>query len=240
MATLDLTQSQIQATLRSFLLGVLPPGVEVVQGQDNRVPEPKGTDFVVMTIIVRDRLATNIDVTADALFTGSIAGPTMTITAVTRGALSVGSPVFGPTVAANTYVAALGSGTGGTGTYTVAPGQSVAASPRSAGTTRMTQETMLHFQLDVHGPASSDNSQIISTAFRDAYAVDYFRSTGLPVRPLYTDDPKQMPFINDQQQYEYRYIVETFLQANQTVIVPQQYADSVVVGIIEVDATYPP
>ena len=50
------TQSQIMQALRSFLLGVLPTGVPVVLGQINRVAEPKGSDFVVMTPIRQVRL----------------------------------------------------------------------------------------------------------------------------------------------------------------------------------------
>jgi hypothetical protein len=52
---------------------------------------------------------------------GSISGTTLTITAVTSGSISVGDRLF---IAAsgldyNTYVTALGTGTGGTGTYTI-------------------------------------------------------------------------------------------------------------------------
>ena len=46
--------------------------------------------------------------------------------------------------------------------------------------------------------------------------------------------------INDQQQYEWRWVVEAMLQANQVVSVPQQFADQVTVEIISVDASYPP
>lgn len=64
-ATIDLTESAILAIWRSFLLGVLPAGLEVVQGQDNRVPSPAGTDYAVYWPTFRKRLATNT-VTASA------------------------------------------------------------------------------------------------------------------------------------------------------------------------------
>lgn len=51
--------SETMGALRAFLLSVLPTGVEVVRAQDNLVPQPAGSDFVVMTIIGRARLATN-------------------------------------------------------------------------------------------------------------------------------------------------------------------------------------
>ena len=40
-------QTDVFTALRSFLLGVLPNGVEVIKGQVNRVAEPQGSDFVV-------------------------------------------------------------------------------------------------------------------------------------------------------------------------------------------------
>lgn len=58
--TLDLTQSQILAALRTgFLLPILPAGVEVVVAQTNRTPPPAVANFVAMTPLFRERLATN-------------------------------------------------------------------------------------------------------------------------------------------------------------------------------------
>lgn len=54
-----------------------------------------------------------------ASVTGSIAGTTLTVTAVASGTLWVGQVLSGTGIASNTYITAFGSGTGGTGTYTV-------------------------------------------------------------------------------------------------------------------------
>ena len=54
-----------------------------------------------------------------ASVTGSILGSTLTVTGVSAGSLAVGDVVIGTGIAANTTIAALGSGTGGTGTYTL-------------------------------------------------------------------------------------------------------------------------
>jgi len=59
--TPTLTEDDIFTTLRAFLLGVVPDGCEVFQGQNNRVPEPAGPLFIVMTPTNRQRLATNVD-----------------------------------------------------------------------------------------------------------------------------------------------------------------------------------
>jgi hypothetical protein len=51
--------------------------------------------------------------------TGSISGTTLTVSAVATGILEVGSLITGSGVATGTLITALGTGTGGTGTYTV-------------------------------------------------------------------------------------------------------------------------
>lgn len=60
-----------------------------------------------------------------AVGTGSINGTTLTITRVTSGAFIVGESITGTGVVPGTTIRALGTGTGGTGTYTVSSSQSV-------------------------------------------------------------------------------------------------------------------
>jgi hypothetical protein len=63
----SLTEDQVLTALRGFLLTVLPSGVEVVLGQDNSVPMPSVSDFVVMTPARREQLsATTHDYAAQA------------------------------------------------------------------------------------------------------------------------------------------------------------------------------
>lgn len=64
-----------------------------------------------------------------AVFDGEISATTLTVTAVTFGALAVGDRIDGSTVINGTYIEALGTGTGGTGTYTVSRSQTLAAAP---------------------------------------------------------------------------------------------------------------
>lgn len=66
-----------------------------------------------------------------AKFTGSISGTTLTVTNVASGTLAVGQYVQG--AAAGTTITALGSGTGGTGTYTVSISQTVVSSQLFTG-----------------------------------------------------------------------------------------------------------
>lgn len=62
-----------------------------------------------------------------AVFTGSISGTTMTVSAVTSGTIKRYSSVVGTGVAVPTFITALGTGTGGVGTYIVDTSQTVAS-----------------------------------------------------------------------------------------------------------------
>lgn len=59
------------------------------------------------------------DVINTALFTGSVTGTTLTVTAVNFGSINVGQILTGTNVPANMVVTGFLSGTGNTGTYTV-------------------------------------------------------------------------------------------------------------------------
>lgn len=71
-------------------------------------------------------------------FTGSISGTTLTVSAVTSGTLAVGQLITGAGVSASppgssaTYITALGTGTGGVGTYTVSVSQTVSSRTMNA------------------------------------------------------------------------------------------------------------
>lgn len=237
------TQSAIQTVLRLFLLEILPPGTEVVLGQANRVPEPKVDDYVIMWPTRRGRLATNIDEGQDCTFTASIAGSVMSVTALGVGTIDVGALVTGTGLLGGTgavrITGFLSGSVGGTGAYSVSPSTTAGTGAMAAGTMDIMQETQVTMQLDVHGPAAAENAQVISTLLRDAYGVDRFEALGGAAVPLYTDDPRQAPFSNDQQQVENRWIVMAEFQANQTVVTPQQFGDTVAVDLIEADLPPP-
>ncbi len=72
--------------------------------------------------------ANNTDLVAGtAVFTGSIAGTTLTVSAVSSGTVKVGQSLVGAGIAGDTYISALGTGTGGTGTYTVSASFTIAS-----------------------------------------------------------------------------------------------------------------
>lgn len=238
-ATLDITESQTMTALRGLVLAALP-AMEVVQAQINRVAEPGGLNFVDFNSILRERLDTNVHDYADALFAGKIAGDVLTVTAMGFGAVVPGRQLFGTGVATGTRIAAYGTGSGGVGTYVVDTPQALSQRNLAAGVVNLRQSTRLGVQIDVHGPQSANNAQILSTILRDELAVDLLAESGFDVTPLYADSPRQLPYLNDQHQVENRWIVETSLEVNPTVIWPQQFASSLRVGLIEVDSTFPP
>lgn len=119
--------------------------------------------------------------TADV--TGSISGNVLTVTAVTSGALAVGSFVEGSGVAEGTTIASLGTGTGGTGTYNLAVRGNTGAT-QTVGSTALTGETkseVLAFYIGQAGDFgwSTDRVQMTTGYTGGLYAYT-FKASGVP------------------------------------------------------------
>ncbi|CAB4123429.1 hypothetical protein UFOVP43_10 [uncultured Caudovirales phage] len=69
-----------------------------------------------------------------AIFTGSISGTTLTVTQLSSGVIATGQSVFGLGITPETVITALGTGSGGAGTYTVNISQTVAAESLNSAT----------------------------------------------------------------------------------------------------------
>lgn len=93
-------------------------------------------------------------------------------------------------------------------------------------------------QLDFHGANSTDNAQVFAALFRSAYACDFMAATG--VSPDYCTDGHQMPFINGEDAWEDRWVLNAVMDCVIAVQAPQQFANTLIVGLINVDASYPP
>ena len=91
-------------------------------------------------------------------------------------------------------------------------------------------------QLDFYGDGAGDNIQVFSIAFRDSSACDFFTASGYAIQPLYADEPRQMPFVDESQQYEGRWSVDAYMQFNPTLATEQDYADTLKVQLINVEA----
>lgn len=73
------------------------------------------------------RYTWRISTPATAIFTGSTSGTTLTVTNVSSGTIGVGQSLFGLGVANETVITALGTGSGGVGTYTINISQTLSA-----------------------------------------------------------------------------------------------------------------
>ena len=76
---------------------------------------------------------------SQAQFTGTISGTTLTVTAISAGTIAQFLYLFGTGIAAGTRITALGTGTGGVGTYTVNTTQTVASTSIFAGVSNTIQ-----------------------------------------------------------------------------------------------------
>lgn len=234
-ATLSLSQADALKTLRAFLVGILPSGVPVIQGQANRVAEPAASDFVVYWPLRITRLETNEPSYFDNVIVGSISDTLLTVTGTPQlegVGVAAGMSLTDGTAAllngSTTVVAQLSGSVGGTGTYRLSPGNgTLGAMTLYAGQRQDLLQTEMVVQADCHGPNSQDVAQRIITLFRSEVAYDVFveQPTGSTVVPLWCDEGRQLPFVNENQQVENRYVLELHMQINPYTGVRQDFAD---------------
>jgi len=238
--TVSITEANVFKVLGDFVTSLVVANCKVIRGQVNRVSQPSNTDHIVMWPLLRPRLATNESAYTDIAFNGSISGLVLTVSSMIRGTIVQGLTISGQGVATGTVIGTQISGTtGGAGTYNVTPTQTATSTIMQAGYRGTLQRTQIDIQLDIHGPTSAENAQAIATLFRDSYATEFFAAEGFDMQPLYVNDPKQIPFINGEQQYEERWVVSVALQANPVVAVQQQYAGSLSATLVNTERTYP-
>jgi hypothetical protein len=235
--TPSIVESAVFTALGNLLTAILPTGVSVIVGQTNRVASPSG-DYISMWPLRRPRLGTNLETPVDTKFTASITANQMIVTEISSGEIEEGNQVFGVGVANSTIVQSQSSGTvGGVGTYIVSGTQTVGSRIMSAGTLSIATSTEFVAQLDVHGPNSGDNAQVISNVIRSSFAVDQMAGTG--VTPLFSDDPIQSPFHTAAVQYEERWTVDVHLQITPSISTPQEFYDAVALSLVDVDVVFP-
>lgn len=230
--TISPSQSDMQTALRSFMLSVLPTDCDIVAAQDNRVAEPSMANFVVVTPIRFVRLATNYDTFQDSTFFASISGTTLSVVSFSHGEIEIGALLTGPGVPPMTLVTA-GPADGGPGDYTINSSiPSVPGNTFHAGAKILQISGQWKVQLDFHSEdySSTQNAATMSLLFRDLYGTDYFKALPAPqnsITPFFMDEGGQRPFINDQQQYEWRWVAEAIMQVNMRIVVAQEFAQEV-------------
>jgi len=121
---------QVVAVCGDFVYVLEDDLTPVMVGQMNTATGQVGiVDNGVNVYIVDDayRYTWFISSPSSAIFTGSISGTTLTVSVMQTGTIAVGQAIFGQGMAQNTVITALGTGTGGVGTYTVSDSQTVAS-----------------------------------------------------------------------------------------------------------------
>ena len=119
---------QVVAVCGDFVYVLEDDLTPVMIGQMNTATGQVGiVDNGVNVYIVDDsyRYTWFISAPSSAIFTGSISTTTLTVTSVQSGTIAVGQAIFGQGVAQNSVITALGTGSGGVGTYTVSDSQTV-------------------------------------------------------------------------------------------------------------------
>jgi hypothetical protein len=122
----------------SYMVAVVGPYVYVLTstfvptlvGQLNTATGRVGITDNGLNVYIVDgsyRYTWRISNPAAAVFTGSISGTTLTVTSVTSGTIAISQSLFGIGITPETVITALGSGTGGVGTYTVNQSQTIAS-----------------------------------------------------------------------------------------------------------------
>jgi len=81
-----------------------------------------------------NRYSWRISTPSSAVFTGSTSGTTLTVTAITNGTIAAGQSLFSVGVTNETVITALGTGTGGIGTYTINLSQTLTSRQMNSAT----------------------------------------------------------------------------------------------------------
>ena len=116
----------LTSTYTTTMVGQLNTSTGIVGITDNGVN--------VYIVDGQNRYTWRISSPSAAVFTGSISGTTLTVTAITNGTIAINQALFGINVTQATVITALGTGTGGIGTYTVNLSQTVASTQMNSAT----------------------------------------------------------------------------------------------------------
>lgn len=106
------------------------------------------------------------------------------------------------------------------------------------GTTGIEQGRRIDVQVDFYGDNLATGWRaIFTTLFRDEAGVIALAPT---CAPLYADEGRQIPLTTGEEQFLERWAITAVMQYNPVTTTPQQFADTVTVTVINVDASYPP
>lgn len=115
----------------------------------------------------------------------------------------------------------------------------VYADPATAtGTLSITQATQWSARVDSYGTRAHDRALALSIALCSPFGCEFLGTLGR-AQPLSVSAMTQWPIAGAEGQFFERWSFDASLQFNPFITVPQQFADQLHVGLIEVDTTYP-
>lgn len=88
--------------------------------------------------------------------------------------------------------------------------------------------TEYQIQVDFYGADSGDMCQTFLNMFNDRWAWEQFPKT---IKPLFCDDPRQIPLITGETNYLERWVTTAHIQYNPTVTVPVILIDDLPVSV---------
>jgi hypothetical protein len=108
----------------------------------------------------------------------------------------------------------------------------------TTGTAALEEGVQREMQVDFYGDTlAPDWAAMFETVWRSEYAC---RALAPTCQPLYADEARQMPLVTGEEQYLERWMVRAMLQYNPVTTTVQEFADTLVVDLINVDVSYPP
>lgn len=94
-------------------------------------------------------------------------------------------------------------------------------------------------QLDFYGSNSANNAKIIESLAYSEFGNSQF--TNADIKPLYAEEPQQIPLINGEEQYEQRWKMNFHIQYNPIISTPQDFAAALSMNpLINVERAFPP
>jgi hypothetical protein len=103
----------------------------------------------------------------------------------------------------------------------------------------ITQAVRYQIQVDAYGPTSGDLIQTLWGVLQAPDAFDFFAAQTIKgVYPLYADNPRQHALVDEEDEFEVRWMMDVSLQFNPTLTSAVQTASTATVSIVNVEAAY--
>ena len=149
-----------------------------------------------------------------ASFTGAIAGTTLTVSAIGSGSLVIGQTITGGTTSGGTIITALGTGTGGVGTYTVNNSQTVTSGAMTAtgptyteGVDYLLNRSMGALKALSTGTIPANSTVLLTSAYNAISGSRISGATTPNMRARFTLDGRNMADLTDCQVIVYEAII---------------------------------